>query len=131
LILAIWNFAHESLKSAGGPISRAAGRYAGSAGHLATEWLFSLPADPGPEGDQDRKADRDWKADSARASAPVWYRAASAAYRHCPDSAAAADLGGQAVESPAAGAWGAAGADEAAESGAPAAAGGVAGVDAA
>ena len=87
--------------------------------------LFSLPADPGPE------ADRDWKADSAQALAPVCYRAASAASRHCPDSDAAADLGGQAVESPAAGAWGAAGADAAAELGAPAAAGGVAGAVAA
>jgi hypothetical protein len=93
--------------------------------------LFSLPADPGPEADQDRKADRDWKADSAQALAPVCYRAASAASRHCPDSDAAADLGGQAVESPAAGAWGAAGADAAAELGAPAAAGGVAGAVAA
>jgi hypothetical protein len=83
--------------------------------------LFSLPADPGPEADQDRKADRDWKADSAQALAPVCYRAASAASRHCPDS----------DESPAAGAWGAAGADAAAELGAPAAAGGVAGAVAA
>jgi hypothetical protein len=84
----------------------------------AARGLFSLAADP------------DWAADPVQASAPVSCPGASGV-RHYPDSAAVADSGDQAAESPAAGAVEEADLDGAADSDAQPAAWDAAAADAA